>query len=101
VHFNRPSVDILFKSVGAAYGARALAVILTGSGNDGADGVRAVKEAGGVTIVQDPREAEHRGMPQAAWATGRADHRLPLAEIPAAIVSLVRDGEIVPRQVQA
>ena len=89
VHFVRPSVDLLFESVAAAYGADALAVILTGSGSDGALGIRAIKEKGGLTIVQDPQDAESSGMPHAAIATGFVDSVLPLARIGREIVEAV------------
>jgi two-component system chemotaxis response regulator CheB len=89
VHFCRPSVDVLFRSVARARGVRAVGVILTGAGVDGAAGLRAIKDAGGRTIVEDPLTAEHSGMPGAAHATGRADMTLPLAEIGAAINEFV------------
>jgi two-component system chemotaxis response regulator CheB len=75
--------------VADAYGDRAIAVILSGSGVDGADGIRAVKAKGGTTIVQSPATAAHAGMPQAARATGCVDVTLPLEEIGPAIASLV------------
>jgi two-component system chemotaxis response regulator CheB len=89
VHFSRPSIDLLFQSVADAYGDRAISVILSGSGVDGADGTRAVKAKGGTTIAQSPATAAHSGMPQAARATGCVDVTLPLEEIGPAIVSLV------------
>lgn len=89
VHFSRPSIDMLFGSVADAYGDRAISVILSGSGVDGADGTRAVKAKGGTTIAQSPATAAHAGMPQAARATGCVDVTLPLEEIGAAIVNLV------------
>ena len=89
VHFSRPSIDLLFQSVADAYGDRAIAVILSGSGVDGADGVRAVKAKGGTTIVQQPSSAAHAGMPQAARATGCVDVTLPLEEIGPALGNLV------------
>jgi len=92
VHFSRPSIDLLFESVAAAYGDRAISVILSGSGVDGADGTRAVKAKGGTTIAQSPASAAHAGMPQAARATGCVDVTLPLEEIGPAIVSLVMPG---------
>jgi two-component system chemotaxis response regulator CheB len=88
VHFSRPSVDLLFASVAEAYGVRALGVVLSGSGVDGADGVRAIKARGGTTIVQNPASAAHSGMPHAARATGCADHILPLEDIGPALVDL-------------
>ncbi|MDE0803292.1 MAG: chemotaxis protein CheB [Acidimicrobiales bacterium] len=93
VHFVRPSADILFESVAKAYGRGALAVVLTGSGSDGADGVRAVKEAGGSVIVQDPESSQFPSMPSAAVATGMADHVVPLEEVGNTIVRLLdREG---------
>ena len=89
VHFVRPSVDVLFASVAAACGPRAIGVILTGAGVDGAAGVRAIKSAGGRTIVQDPESAEHEGMPTAAAATGCVDLTLPLGKIGPALTRLV------------
>jgi two-component system chemotaxis response regulator CheB len=79
VHFVRPSADLLFESAAASAGPRAIAVILSGSGHDGAMGVKAIKKRGGTVIVQ--AAAEHPGMPEAALATGAADHVVPLAEI--------------------
>jgi two-component system, chemotaxis family, protein-glutamate methylesterase/glutaminase len=89
VHFSRPSIDLLFQSVADAYGDRAIAVILSGTGVDGADGIRAVKAKGGTTIAQHPASAAHPGMPRAARATGCVDVTLPLEDIGPAIVSLV------------
>jgi len=89
VHFARPSVDVLFESVAASYKSRAIGVILTGAGGDGATGIRAVKGRGGTTIVQDPEGADHPSMPAHACATGCVDFTLPLVEIGPAIVRLV------------
>lgn len=92
VHFSRPSIDLLFQSAADAYGDRAIAVILSGSGVDGADGIRAIKAKGGTTIVQDPATAAHAGMPQAARATNCVDFTLQLEEIGPALASLVAPG---------
>ena len=89
VHFTRPSVDLLFESGAGAYGPRAIGVILTGSGVDGATGIRAIKRMGGRTIVQEPDTAAHAGMPRAALATGGVDQRLPLDRIAETLVGLV------------
>ncbi len=93
VHFVRPSADLLFESTAASYKDRAIAVVLTGSGNDGAMGVRAIKKMGGTVIVQDQRSAEFAGMPGAAIDTGLADFILPLNEIAPALLSLVTAGD--------
>jgi two-component system, chemotaxis family, protein-glutamate methylesterase/glutaminase len=81
VHFVRPSADLLFESTAASFRERAIAVVLSGSGQDGGMGARAIKKMGGTLIVQDPRDAEHGGMPHTAQATGLADFVLPLDEI--------------------
>ncbi|MFG2793051.1 chemotaxis protein CheB [Streptomyces sp. NPDC048419] len=89
VHFVRPSADLLFESVAAAYGPQAIACVLTGTGRDGAQGVDAVKSRGGTVIVQDPATSEFSGMPEAAVGTGPVDFVLPLEEIAAMIGELV------------
>jgi two-component system, chemotaxis family, protein-glutamate methylesterase/glutaminase len=92
VHFLRPSADLLFESVAGAYGRRAIACVLTGTGADGAMGVSAVKARGGTVIVQDPQTADFAGMPSAALGTGDVDFVLPLEEIAGVIVNLVGPG---------
>jgi two-component system, chemotaxis family, protein-glutamate methylesterase/glutaminase len=78
IRFSRPSIDVMFASVAATYGSRAIGVILSGSNRDGADGISAIKRAGGTTIAQSPHTAEYRIMPQAAIDTGCVDHVVPL-----------------------
>lgn len=92
VHFVRPSADLLFESVAGSYRERAVAVVLTGTGVDGAMGVRAIKTTGGVTIVQDEASSAFFGMPSAAIQTGDVDYILPLQEIPEMLVTLVTSG---------
>lgn len=89
VHFTRPSADLLFESMAAAYGSRAIAVVLTGTGLDGAMGVRAIKKRGGTVIVQDETTSEFFGMPSAAISTGMVDFVLGLDEIVTALETLV------------
>src|SRR5438105_1876528 len=89
VHFVRPSADLLFESVAASRKERTIAVVLTGTGSDGAMGVTAVKKMGGTVIAQDEVTAEFFGMPGAAIATGNVDFVLSLADIPGALISLV------------
>ena len=89
VHFVRPSADLLFESVAGAYGSRAIACVLTGSGSDGAMGVSAVKSAQRHGHRPGSGDAEFKGMPEAAVATGAVDFVLPLDEIGSVIRSLV------------
>ncbi|MEH1789822.1 MAG: chemotaxis protein CheB [Nostoc sp.] len=92
VHFLRPSADLLFESVAAIYQDRAIAIVLTGTGSDGAMGVEAIKKMGGTVIVQDIKTAEFSGMPSAAIQTGNIDFILPLDEISSILVTLVMDN---------
>ncbi len=93
VHFVRPSADLLFESTAASFKERAIAVVLSGSGHDGAMGVRAIKKMGGTVIVQDAKNAEFAGMPQAAEATGIVDFVLSLDEIAPALQKLCTEPD--------
>lgn len=73
VNFCRPSIDVTMQSVADVYGAAAAAVLLSGANNDGAQGMRAIQQAGGLCIVQHPDDAEIGVMPEAAIALGAAD----------------------------
>lgn len=81
VHFSRPSIDVLFESAADAWGARVAGILLTGANEDGAAGLEAIHRAGGLTIVQDPDEAEIDTMPRAALQRFAPDHILPLRGI--------------------
>jgi two-component system chemotaxis response regulator CheB len=81
VHHSRPSIDVLFESAADVYGPRLLAVVLTGANSDGARGLAKVKELGGITVVQDPKEAQVSTMPEAALALHEPDHILTLQGI--------------------
>lgn len=90
VHFVRPSADLLFESAAGSYGVKVIAVVLSGSGSDGADGVRAVKDSGGTVIVQDKATSDFFGMPEAAVRTEKVDFVLPLEDIGPALLALAR-----------
>ena len=86
VTWSRPSIDVLFESVADAYGDRAIGVLLTGASADGAAGLLRMREAGAITLVQDPNDAERSEMPAAAVAAQAAETVRPLAELPGCLV---------------
>lgn len=86
---HRPAVDPLFRSAALAYGPRAIAVVLTGNLDDGTAGMQAIKQCGGISMVQDPEEAAYPGMPRSAMENVIVDFCLPLARIPAVLIDLV------------
>jgi two-component system chemotaxis response regulator CheB len=81
VLFSRPSIDVLMQSCADALGPQLAAIVLTGANEDGAAGLAAVHAAGGLTAVQDPAEAAHATMPQAALRAAEPDYVLPLAQL--------------------
>jgi len=84
----KPAADILFKSASEHFGSSLVGVVLTGMGNDGAEGIKLIKQAGGITIAQDEATSMIFGMPLAAAETGCVDMILPLNEIAQKLVSL-------------
>jgi two-component system chemotaxis response regulator CheB len=96
VHFSRPSIDLLFESVAGMYGSRAIGVVLSGSNRDGATGIRAIREAGGTTITQEPATAAFRQMPEAAIDTGCVDFVVPLEELGKMLNRLCNGEKIRP-----
>ena len=88
VHFVRPAADRLFESIAGSFGSRAVAVVLTGTGHDGATGAQEVKRAGGRVIVQDESTSVFFGMPRSAIDAGQVDLVLPLDKIAPALVAL-------------
>lgn len=85
----RAPIDHFFRTLAEHHQHRAIGVILSGTGSDGTLGLRRIKELGGLTLVQDPLEAEYDGMPRSAITGAPVDLVLPLAEIPSAIVRYV------------
>lgn len=95
VKFSRPSIDVLFESVAMTYGARCAAFVLTGASSDGADGARAIRDAGGFVAVQDPASSEFRTMPESAAVRARPQVMASLSDLGMVLARLVspRTGE--------
>ncbi|HET6282939.1 MAG TPA: chemotaxis protein CheB, partial [Polyangia bacterium] len=91
INGHRPAVDPLFRSAAQVYGPRVIGVVLTGGQDCGTVGLQDIKRHGGVAVVQDPATAECPDMPASAVTNVMIDHRLPLPEIPGALVQLVRE----------
>jgi two-component system chemotaxis response regulator CheB len=89
-HACRPSIDVLFESVARDVGPRAVAVLLTGMGKDGASGLKDIRDAGGMTVAQDEASCVVFGMPREAIRLGAASHVLPLGDIAPFLRSLAR-----------
>ncbi|MGJ7579761.1 chemotaxis protein CheB [Variovorax sp. RHLX14] len=88
VLWSRPSIDVLMSSAADAYGPALAGLLLTGANHDGAQGMKHIGEAGGLTAVQDPEEAEVATMPRAAIALHAPDFVLPLRELRSLLVQL-------------
>jgi two-component system CheB/CheR fusion protein len=84
----RVPVDLFFRTLAEAWENNAIAIVLSGTGADGTLGLRRIKERGGVTLAQDPREAEQEGMPRSAINAGVVDFVLPVAEMPTKLMAL-------------
>ncbi len=86
----RAPIDHFLRTLAKTHDGNAVAVILTGTGSDGALGIKDIKANGGLVVAQDPNEAEYDGMPQSAISTGMVDYILPVAEMPGAILGYAR-----------
>jgi two-component system CheB/CheR fusion protein len=82
--FRRP-IDVFFRSLADDQGSNAACIVLSGTGADGSEGLRAIKEAGGLTLVQNPETAKYDGMPKSAVATGLVDKVLNAGDMPSAL----------------
>jgi two-component system chemotaxis response regulator CheB len=87
-HFTRPAADPLFRSAAHTYGRRVVGVVLSGSGSDGAAGCIAIKEAGGLSLVQSEDEASHTGMPRSSILQDGVDAVLPVHALAGLLVAL-------------
>ena len=88
VNFARPSIDVLFESAAEAYKDKLIGVVLTGSNNDGTNGIKRIQECGGLTIIQDPETAESSYMPASAIAVIKPDYILSLEDIIQLLIKL-------------
>ena len=93
VSLHRPSATVLFRSVAAAFGSRAVGVLLTGMGDDGAAGLADLRRAGATTIAQDEGTCVVFGMPAEAIRLGGAEHVLPPTRIPGLLLQLTARNE--------
>ena len=82
----RVAVDLFFRSMADTHGPHSAAIILSGADGDGAIGIKRIKERGGLTIAQDPDEAQQPEMPQSAIATGMVDWVLEVAQMPPKLI---------------
>jgi two-component system chemotaxis response regulator CheB len=90
LNYVRPSADLMFISLAQTYGRRAIGVVLSGMGTDGAIGSKTIVDAGGTVIAQDPATADHPQMPSAAASLGPAQLVLPLHEIGPALLQVLK-----------
>lgn len=97
INYARPSIDVLFESASDVYGTRLVGIILTGANVDGSRGLKTVKTAGGLTLIQDPETAEADVMPRAALAAVQIDHVMTLEKMPAFINRLNMGDRIKER----
>jgi two-component system chemotaxis response regulator CheB len=95
---SRPSVDALFRSAAYSYGARAIGVVLTGQLDDGTAGLWAIKDRGGLAMVQDPAEAAYRSMPESALRQNSVDYTLKVADMGAVLRLLTREEVVVANE---
>ena len=86
---HRLPIDFFFRSLAQDQHERAICIVLSGTGSDGTQGVRAVKGEGGMVMAQNPESTEYDGMPRSAIATGLVDYVLPPAEMPAQLIAYV------------
>ena len=87
----RVTIDIFFRTLAQSYGQRAVAIILSGTDSDGAIGIKHVRAQGGVTVAQDPKEAQYDSMPLTAIATGMVDWVLPVEAMPPKLLDFVQN----------
>src|SRR4051794_7694715 len=95
-HFTRPAINPLFRSVAQAFGPRVIGVGLSGTGSDGASGLQAIQQAGGIAVVQHPSQALYPEMPRSAIKAARPEHIVGIDELPGQLVRLSAERVAVP-----
>jgi two-component system chemotaxis response regulator CheB len=100
----RPSIDVLFRSAAACYNGRTIGIVLSGLMQDGTSGMQAIQRCGGITIVQDPAEAEYPDMPLSVLNNIKVDYCTPLAGMGAILLEKsrngIREGRAIPEDVK-
>jgi two-component system, chemotaxis family, CheB/CheR fusion protein len=91
----RVAVDLFFRTLADTHGPHSVAIVLSGGDSDGASGIKRIKEKGGLTIAQDPMEAEHNGMPRSAIETGMIDWVLVAGDIPKRLMEYTLAGSSI------
>ena len=94
----RLPINYFFRSLAQDQGERAIGIVLSGTGSDGTQGVRAIKGEGGMVMAQNPESTEFDGMPRSAIATGMVDYQLPPAEMPAQLIAYTTHAFGHPRE---
>jgi two-component system, chemotaxis family, CheB/CheR fusion protein len=88
----RVAIDLFLRTLAEAQGQNSIGIVLSGADADGAIGIKQIKERGGLTVAQEPTEAEHSGMSRAAIATGIVDWVLPVREMPKRLIAFLNNG---------
>jgi two-component system CheB/CheR fusion protein len=94
-HGRPEAIDLFFRSLAEAHGMRAISIVLSGTGSDGAVGISRIKECAGVTIAQSPEDAEYDEMPRSALATGMVDIALPVVDMPQKLIELWSNARVI------
>ena len=94
----RMPIDLFLHSLAAENSNRGIGIIMSGTGTDGAEGLKAVKDAGGLALVQDPKEAQHDGMPRNAIIMARPDYVLQVGDMPGVLTRYVAHNYVKTRQ---
>jgi two-component system CheB/CheR fusion protein len=94
-HGRPEAIDLFFRSLAEAHGMRAISIVLSGTGSDGAVGIGRIKECAGVTIAQSPEDAEYDEMPRSALATGMVDIALPVVDMPQKLIELWSNARVI------